>query len=471
MGKIYEIKERDGVPGIVRHWHEGQLRAWNSTARFVVVLAGVQSGKTVFGPHWLAREIARTCDINGEENDYIAATANYKLLSRKMLPTFVEVFENVLGIGRYWSGDQIMELRPAPNVPFWAKNSTDPMWGRVLLGSAAAASGLESATARAAWTDEWGMDEVDNTAQDAIESRLAVRQGRQLVTTTAYNVGLIKIRFHDPWKGGDPTYDIINFESISNPEFPKEEFERQRKQLPVWRFDMRYRGLLTKPAGLIYEGYEDGYAEFAPIAGLAGPGIYTGGGNLVKAFTVPREWMRDVGVDFGESANCARLWVAEDPATHYGYVFRDQLGGGLNGPEYAQDALSYHEAIRYAVGGAKSEQERRDQWARAGLPVAEPLISEVEAGIDHLNALFKTRRWFVLDTCTRFRSELGTYSRELDAAGEPTAKIADKATFHTLDGGRYVSSVWPQERPEVTLPTPWMAGAEAEESTSGKRWY
>jgi hypothetical protein len=215
---------------------------------------------------------------------------------------------------------------------------------------------------------------------------------------------------------------------------------------------MFYRGLFTRPAGMIYEGYEDGYAEFSPIEGIAGPGVYVGGGNLVKAFSIPLTWMRDVGVDFGESANCARLWVAEDPSTHYGFVYRDQLGGGLHGPEYAKDCLEYGEPIRRAVGGAKSEEERRRQWYRAGLPVQEPRISKVEAGIDHANGLFKGRRWFVMDTCTRLRSELGTYSRELDASGEPTEKIADKQTFHMLDAVRYACSVWPQVAPPVTIP-------------------
>jgi len=36
--------------------------------------------------------------------------------------------------------------------------------------------------------------------------------------------------------------------------------------------------------------------------------------------------------------------------------------------------------------------------------------------------------------------ELGTYSRELDEAGEPTEKIEDKETYHRLDGARYILS-------------------------------
>ncbi len=37
--------------------HPGQWQAWCSEARYVVVLAGTQSGKTVFGPLWPWREI------------------------------------------------------------------------------------------------------------------------------------------------------------------------------------------------------------------------------------------------------------------------------------------------------------------------------------------------------------------------------------------------------------------------------
>jgi hypothetical protein len=465
MPTAFLTKAADG--GLDVRLHAGQERAFDSLARFLLVLAGSQGGKTVFGPYWLQAEIAKHSNPatipDGEYDDYIAASANYPLLSVKMLPALKALFCQRLGWT--WHGTDRHFVHPSGKV-------------RILVLSADAQGGLESSTAKAAWLDEWGLPTVGIECWEAVQRRLAIHSGRVLITTTPYCLNWIKTVFYDRWKGGDSNYDVVQFANVDNPAYPAAEYKRLKETLPDWKFRMMCHGELTRPAGMIYEGYEDGYAEFSPIAGIAGPGVYVGGGNLVKAFTVPFTWMRDVGIDFGESANCARLWVAEDPTTHFGYVFRDQLGGGLNGPEYAKDVLDYHEDIRIAAGGAKSEQERRDQWARAGLAVAEPLIWEVEAGIDHANALFKTRRWFVFDTCVRLRSELGSYSRELDASGEPTAKIADKAKAHELDAARYIASYWPQARPEVTMPSPWTARAEDSNDREkeilerrGGKWY
>ena len=421
-------------------------------------MCGTGGGKTTFSPAWLHREILRC----GQGN-YLAASSTFPVFMHSFLPAIRDYFCRRLKWGIYKAGPGIIEGKDGSQI--FLRSGTD-------------SNALESGQFKAAVLDEWGQDRVPIDSWEAVNRRVARFSGRVLIPTTPYNLGWLKQQIWDRWKGGDPRYEVVNFRSIDNPVYPLEAYERARRELPDWKFQMFYNGIFTRPAGMIYEGYEDGYAEFSPIAGIAGPGVYVGGGNLVKAFTIPREWMRDVGIDFGESANCARLWVAEDPSTHYGYVFRDQLGGGLNGPEYAKDALDYHEDIRIAAGGAKSEQERRDQWAMAGLAVAEPLISEVEAGIDHTNALFKGRRWFVFDTCTGIRSELGSYSRELDAAGEPTEKIADKTKWHRIDALRYVASFWPQDRPEVTLPSPWTARAEDSQDREseilkkrGGKWY
>jgi hypothetical protein len=50
-------------------FHRGQMRAWKSAKRFVVVLAGTQSGKTSFGPIWLLNEIQ-----NRGPGDYMVVT-------------------------------------------------------------------------------------------------------------------------------------------------------------------------------------------------------------------------------------------------------------------------------------------------------------------------------------------------------------------------------------------------------------
>src|SRR6266540_1498987 len=143
--------------------HVGQAKAWRSQARFIVVLAGTQSGKTSYGPAWLKREIDR-CGAG----DYLAVTASYDLFKLKMLPALRETFEHVYQIGRYWSGDRVIELRDPATGLFWAKHADDTMWGRIILRSAESGAGLESNTAQAAWLDEAGQDGFDLTTWEAV---------------------------------------------------------------------------------------------------------------------------------------------------------------------------------------------------------------------------------------------------------------------------------------------------------------
>src|SRR5207245_1251149 len=134
---------------------------------FTFVFAGTQGGKTSFGPWWLWREIQETAR-SGELNDYIAATASYDLFKLKFLPALRETFEHVLRIGRYWSGDRIIELADPESGKFLASRSDDRMYGRIILRSAAGGGGMESLTGKAALLDECGQDEFTLETWEAI---------------------------------------------------------------------------------------------------------------------------------------------------------------------------------------------------------------------------------------------------------------------------------------------------------------
>lgn len=234
---------RDGKQ-VCLNLHTGQGRAWRSDKRFIFVFAGTQGGKTSFGPWWLWNEIQK---YGG--GDYLAVTASFDLFKLKMLPELRMVFENTLNVGRYWSGDKVLELRENPDVPFQATRADDPMWGRIILRSAQSSGGLESATALAAWLDECGQDGFTLEDWEAVQRRLSLSQGRVLGTTTLYNLGWTKAEIFDRWKEGDPDIEVISFPSYLNPAFPKKEYDRMKDRLPEWRFSMFYKGEFARPAG------------------------------------------------------------------------------------------------------------------------------------------------------------------------------------------------------------------------------
>lgn len=76
----------------------------------------------------------------------------------------------------------------------------------------------------------------------------------------------------------------------------------------------------------------------------------------------------------------------------------------------------------------------------AGLPVNAPDVTEVEIGIDRVYGAHKRNEILVFDDLAGYRHQKMTYSRKLDANGEPTREIDRKATFHFLDAERYIIS-------------------------------
>lgn len=395
-------------------FHPGQARAYRSTKRFTFVIAGTQGGKTAFLPWWLNREVS----LQGA-GDYIAATSSYDLFKLKFLPEMRTVFEHLLGIGRYWAGEKIIELCDPQTRKFLAKRADDPMWGRIILRSAASKGGLESATAKAAILDEVGQDEFTLEDWEAILRRLSLSQGRVCAATTPYNLGWLKSEIFDAWSSGDPDYNVIQFASISNPAFPKAEFERAQRKMQDWRFAMFYMGQFTRPAGLIYGDFS---SEM-----------------LVDDFSIPDDWPRVVGVDFG-GANTATIHLAEGPASIW-YAYLESLEGGKSTGEHVDThRRNLNGANEYEiVGGAKGETQQRMDWEEAGLDVMEPIVSDVESGIDRVTELIKGNRLRVFKSLKGLQDELGSYSRKLDELGNPTDEIVNKRHYHRLDALRYAA--------------------------------
>jgi hypothetical protein len=399
------------------------------------MLAGTQGGKTSFGPWWLWERIKE-----GGAGDYLAVTASFDLFKLKMLPEMRTVFERILGVGRWWAGDKVIELRDMETGHFWAKTSTEPMWGRIILRSAQAEGGLESATAKAAWLDECGQNKFRLGQWEAVLRRLSLHQGRVLGTTTLYNRGWIKTQVYDRWKEGDPNFEIVQFASYINPAFPKEEYERAKRTMPVWKLRMFYRGEFDKPAGLIYDCFDEDL-------------------HVIEPFRIPHNWPRVVGID-PIGAVTAAVFLAWDEASQRLHWYDEYYGPyGSTTAEHAAKVVSKVQitgggpVVAY-VGGAKAERQARLDWQAAGVPVVEPPISDVESGIDRLYGLLKDYQLVIHRNCKHSLAEFGSYSRVLDDNDQPTDKIEDKSDYHCLDAGRYAIA-WltePRETAQVIYP-------------------
>lgn len=434
-----ELWTIDADGGLDLNFHTGQWDAWDCQKRFIAVLAGTQGGKTSYGPWWLWREI-QECGAG----DYLAVTSSYDLFKLKMLPALRECFEHVLRIGRYWSGDRILELcdldpKSERKGEFYAKHADDRMWGRIILRSAESGAGLEASTAKAAWLDEAGQDAFTIDTWWAVLRRLSLALGRCLLTTTIYNLGWIKQQVYDKAKAGDDDYAVIQFDSTENPMFPREEAERAARDMPPWKYNMQYRGLFERPAGLIYDSFI-----------TEGPKTHK-----VPRFVVPDAWQRYLGLDFG-GVNTAGLFYAAEPNTERLYCYREYKAGGRTAKVHTEHLLEGEPMIPICVGGSHSEDQWRDEFAAAGLPVREPDIKDVELGIGRVYGVHKRNELYVFDDLSGYLDEKARYSRKVDASGEPTEEIENKRTYHFMDAERYILG-W-LKRTEVpvgpvTLPT------------------
>ncbi len=416
-----DLVEVDPSTGEVRlNFHPGQWRAWEAEERFVLVLAGTQGGKTAFGPWWLYREIERQ-----GQGDYLIAAPTFRLLEPKILPTFLATFSGLLGLGTFVRSPVMRFTFSEEGAKRTFGDRYDPKGPPtvVYFGYATNPDSLESATYLGAWLDECGQDDFKQGSWEAILRRLSLAQGRVLLTTTVYNLGWIKAVLYDrKIRDGADHIAIVHFDSTENPKFPQAEFERARAELPKWRFDMFYRGRFTRPAGLIYDSYDETRHEIA-------------------RFVIPDEWKRFMGLDFGP-VNTAAVLVAERPSDKKLILYRTYHAGGRTHRQHVVHMLEGQRQHRLplAYGGARSEQEWRNDFMAAGLPVAPSPIIDVEVGIQRVWGVHNRDEMLVFNDLDEYRAEKLTYARELDANDEPTEKIADKHSFHIMDAERYLLS-------------------------------
>ena len=402
--------------------HPGQSKTWFSKKGIVAMLAGAQSGKTVFGPHWLEREIREK-----GAGDYLIATASFTLLDKTLLKEFKIVFEDIYHYGTYNEQRKLFTFFQKDTVRDPNKDNVlfpdSKVPTRIIIGSAQNPESLESATVKGVWLDECGQNQFKRETWEAIRRRTFVKNARVLMTTTLYGLGWLKTEIYDPWLNRtDPDIDVIQFDSIENPVFPREKYELMKAIMPSWKFDLFHRGRYSRPAGMIYNAFDSAT-------------------QIIPPFEIPVNWPRYVGHDFGPVHTVA-LWAAMNPATQELFIYREYVMGGLSTFEHVTNwiELSKGERIDTRYGGSSTEDGWRGDFTQAGWRIDKPLITSVEAGIQKVYGYEKLGKKKVFSTCQNYISEKQSYSRELDDMYNATDKIENKSIYHLMDAERYLVS-------------------------------
>ena len=417
---------------------------------------------TIFGPMWLYREIyGDGTDVfpGRGRGDYFAATATYDLFNMNMLPRTLDHFVRTTRVGKFHSGKRQIELRESPQSKFMYRIAGDPMWGKIILRSAESEGGLESATIKAAWSDEAGQPNFKRSSADAVRSRLAIHRGRHLITTTLYNLGWVvqdvltraeeggKIEDLVLPSGGEVrTIDnekenifVVQFDSMVNPAFSTEEYEENKKSMPEDDFAMRYRGRVAKLRTMIYDCFE--YKK-----------------HTIEPFNVPNTWPIAVGVDpIGDQV--AAIFGALDPNSGIVHIFKEYSAPfGATTRQHVVNARSVASGyqVRRWRGGGPTENQARLDWQAEGINLEAPPISDVWVGIMVVYTMLKGGHLLIHRNCRGLIGEFTSYQRKKDQDGNPTDTISNKARFHHLDATRYLLSAvgGPREvEKAVYLPT------------------
>jgi hypothetical protein len=401
--------------GVLYPLHAGQKKAWASNAREVAIIAGTRAGKTALDAHWALREIQRT-GLGG-----IIVGPTFRLMDKLLIPTCLAAWS---GMGTWSASKYCFTFNERGLAMLGVKQAS------VWFGYGEDPDSLESFRAGWAILDEAGQDKFSLAAKEAIDRRLAQDQGRTLYTTTPYEWNWFKLRVWD--RRGDPVAGIavFNYESRDNPIFPVEEWDRQQALMPPWRFDMMYRGLFTRPAGLIYDCVTPE--------------------NVCPRFEIPKAWKRFPGVDFGNVNTAAVLIAAEreklgvdkwgEPTGRL-FLYRSYKRAGDDARTHCE-AISAGEprTLMGAGGNANTESGWRQAFRSHGVILLEPLENarDVEVQIQCVYEALKTDQLIIFEDESGVLDEMYSFSRELDENGEPTKKIKDEARYHYLAALRYV---------------------------------
>ncbi len=265
-----------------------------------------------------------------------------------------------------------------------------------------------------------GQKQFKRETWEAVQRRGLINKARILFTTTLYGLGWLKTDIYDEGIKGSSDIDIIQFDSIENPAFPLEEYQRMQRIMPDWKFQMFHRGRYSQPAGLIYDGFDSV-------------------NDVIEPFEIPAHWPRYVGHDFGP-VNTVALWKAYDTGTGTFYTYREYCMGRLSTFDHVTNwiELSKGERIASRYGGSSTEDGWRGDFTQAGWKIEKPMDGGVESGITRVYSYDKLHKNKVFRTCKNYLSEKTTYSRELDGNYNVTDKIEDKEIYHFMDAERYM---------------------------------
>jgi PBSX family phage terminase large subunit len=387
--------------------HPFQERVMLETKRFIVCVSGIRGGKTTIGALWLLSRIQKD-RMEGKSGDYLICAPTAKILQQATLPKFREYFPADWGVWR--------EQKSCFELNWFRDQSQEPC--RIFVRSMDDPESIEGMEVLAAWADELGK--MKSSSWTMITGRLSVTQGPCIITTTPYASGWF---YRDVFKKAlenDKNYAAITWSSIDNPVFPKEEFERARRELPKALFERRYLGKFTRLEGLVYPEFDEDL-------------------HTVEPFPIPEDWFQFGGMDFGFNNPNAILPIAEDPVKHIYYVYAEFY----QNETLLQTLADYLKSkpLAYVLADTQSAQLIAELQNYYGCRNIKEADKAIEVGIQRIRTLLQEERLkFFRGKTDKTVEEILQYHYPQNTDDKATTDKPVPTKNHAMDALRYAFS-------------------------------
>ncbi len=376
-----------------------------SKAKITAILTGIQWGKTTTGA--VRQKIRLHTHIEPKDN-FIIAAPTYKIMQQSTLPAFLPMME---GLGEYSKSDAVFHMYGGGTC--YMRTGTEPD------------SVVGITNVRGIWADEGGK--MSLYFWENLLARAAFRDCPVDVTSSPYTLNwvykdIVRPKMRDP--NSRPDVNLIQASSIENPFFPRQEWERNRLTMDPRRFKMMFGGAWERPAGLVYDCFDEQE-------------------NIVDPFELPTGTKFVGGIDWGHTeAFVFKVRAITPSGQHYGVA------------EFYKSGLTITDIVaavrqRCQVWGVgpvycgPDRPENIEELCRHDVR-AMGADNSKRLGIDRHYELLKTRRLkYFRGQNPHTLDELEGYHypepEELDPDDKAKEALPVEQNDHAMDADRYIS--------------------------------
>ena len=381
--------------------HEYQIKVLQAKTRVILASAGVQAGKTLVGAAWLLKLIQE----NNFEGTYLIAAPTYKILSQSTLPKFFELAGGQTAIGKYRKADQEIDLTGGK--------------GKIYIRSCEEPDHLEGMTiSGGAWLDEGGQ--VKQLVWINILGRTAIARAPILITTSPYILNWVYKEIVKREMEGGKNITVVQWKSIDNPHFSKEEYEERRNTMSEAEFARRYMGEWRQASGLVFPDFS--LTE-----------------HVIHPIPVDPKWKIYCGVDFGFHPNpTVFLWVAISETGDYYVIdsFSDTRKTTTEIVEIVRFKPYFYQTKAFHCD--PQGVENINELIYCGIHNAYGRKQLRKIGLEKMIGLIRTKKLHIFTGCKELIDEMERYHLKESNREGVADETPVKADDHFIDALRYV---------------------------------